>query len=253
MKLRTQVVLWVAVVLGALAAAGPAGAGLVISQVYGGGGNSGSNYQNDYIELFNPTGTAIPVGGMTVQYAATTGTSWQSTPLTGSVGAGRYYLVREAAGTGGSTPLPAPDALGSIPMAAGAGKVALVNSTTLITAGTSCPTINVVDLVGYGTGTNCFEGTGPTGTISAVNAAFRADGGCTDTNNNAADFTVAIAAPRNSGTDPHSCGGGPVNQAPTIDCTHSLTTSAGTAGSTPVTATDPDGRVTDVHVVSVTP
>src|SRR3954462_11310726 len=179
MKLRTQFALWVVVVLGALAAAGPAGAGLVISQVYGGGGNSGSNYPNDYIELFTPTGTATPVGGMPVQYAATTGTSWQSTPLTGSVGAGRYYLVREAAGTGGSTPLPAPGALGLIPRAAGAGKVVLVNQTTLITAGTVCPTANVADLVGYGTGTNCLEGTGPTGTISAVNAAFRVDGGCT--------------------------------------------------------------------------
>ena len=31
----------------------------VISQIYGGGGNAGATYHNDYVELFNP-GTAIP-------------------------------------------------------------------------------------------------------------------------------------------------------------------------------------------------
>jgi hypothetical protein len=42
-------------------------------------------------------------------------------------------------------------------MAAGAGKVALVNNQTLIAAGTVCPTgATIVDFVGYGTGTNCF-------------------------------------------------------------------------------------------------
>ena len=29
---------------------------MVISEVYGGGGNSGAVYKNDYVELYNPTG-----------------------------------------------------------------------------------------------------------------------------------------------------------------------------------------------------
>ncbi|WP_278600374.1 hypothetical protein [Clostridium tertium] len=29
--------------------------GVVISEVYGGGGNFGSKYKNDFIELYNPT------------------------------------------------------------------------------------------------------------------------------------------------------------------------------------------------------
>ena len=38
--------------------ANPAGTGLVISEVYGGGGNAGAPLQrNDFIELYNPTGT----------------------------------------------------------------------------------------------------------------------------------------------------------------------------------------------------
>ncbi len=37
------------------AVANPAGTGLVISEVYGGGGNSGATYTHDFIELYNPT------------------------------------------------------------------------------------------------------------------------------------------------------------------------------------------------------
>jgi predicted extracellular nuclease len=177
---------------------------LVISQVYGAGGNVGATYQSDYIELYNRGATTVDLSTWSVQYAATAGTTWQRTNLTGFLGAGQHYLVREATGSscGGlacGSPLPTPDASGSIPMAAGAGKVALLNSRTTITTGTSCPSTGVIDLVGYGTGTNCFEGTGPTGTISASTAALRAADGGTDTDSNSDDFTVGAPNPRSSG------------------------------------------------------
>ena len=35
-----------------------------ISQVYGGGGNSGSTYTNDFIELYNPDPLPVPLGGL---------------------------------------------------------------------------------------------------------------------------------------------------------------------------------------------
>src|SRR5262245_60105935 len=70
---------------------------IVISQIYGAGGNSGATYRNDFIELFNRGATPVMVTGWTVQYAATTGTSWQTTPLSGTIQPGRYYLVQEAA------------------------------------------------------------------------------------------------------------------------------------------------------------
>ena len=38
-------------------------ASLVISQVYGGGGNSGSKYKNDFIEIFNRGTTAVSLSG----------------------------------------------------------------------------------------------------------------------------------------------------------------------------------------------
>ncbi|MEO6065022.1 MAG: lamin tail domain-containing protein, partial [Lysobacterales bacterium] len=187
-----------------------ASAAVVISQVYGGGGNAGSVFTNDYIELFNNGAAPVTVTGWTVQYASATGTSWTATPLTGTIAPGAYYLVQEAVGAGGTTPLPTPQATGAIAMSGTAGKVALVNNATAL-AGSGCPiVVSVVDFVGYGATANCFEGAGPTPPPSNSNAVFRAANGCTDNNVNSADFTAALAAPRNASSPANLCGGPPV-------------------------------------------
>ncbi len=49
---------------------------IVISQVYGGGGNSGATYKNDFIELYNLGSAAVDVTGWSVQYGSSTGSSW---------------------------------------------------------------------------------------------------------------------------------------------------------------------------------
>jgi predicted extracellular nuclease len=166
-----------------------------ISQIYGGGGNSGATYRNDFIELFNRSEMDVSVAGWSVQYASAAGTTWAVTPLNGSVPAGKHYLIQEAAGAGGTLPLPDPDATGTIAMSATAGKVALVASTTALTG--ACPTgAAIVDFVGYGTTASCFEGTGPTPQLSNTTAALRDDDGATDTDDNAADFTVGAPNPR---------------------------------------------------------
>ncbi|HEX6023646.1 MAG TPA: lamin tail domain-containing protein [Solirubrobacter sp.] len=145
---------------------------VVVSQVYGGGGNSGATYTQDFIELFNRGSTAISLNGWSVQYASSAGTTWQRTNLTNvTLQPGQYYLVSEAQGTGGTTPLPTPDAGGTIPMSATAGKVALVSNQ--VTLSGSCPTAGVVDFVGFGTAANCFEGGAPTATLSNTTAALR--------------------------------------------------------------------------------
>ena len=76
------------VLLAALAAllvlAAPASAAspdIVISQVYGGGGNTGAQYKNDFIELYNRGPDPVPVTGWSVQYAAAGGTSAPITSL----------------------------------------------------------------------------------------------------------------------------------------------------------------------------
>ncbi|OLC20814.1 MAG: hypothetical protein AUH33_02955 [Chloroflexi bacterium 13_1_40CM_68_21] len=169
-------------------------AGIVISQVYGGGGNSGATYKNDFIELFNRGTSAINVAGWSVQYASAAGTSWQVTKLSGWIRPGRYYLVQEAAGAGGTASLPAPHAIGAINMSATGAKVALVNTATPLT-GSGCPFgASVVDFVGYD-GANCSE-TAPTGALTNTTAAIRTSGGAQDTDNNSADFEVSAPTPR---------------------------------------------------------
>src|SRR5215213_7858279 len=178
---------------------------VVVSQVYGGGGNSGATLKNDFIELHNVGNSHVSLSGWSVQYASSTGTSWAVTNLSGSIAAGGYYLIQEAAGTGGTVNLPTPDATGSIAMSGTAGKVALVNTTTALTG--ACPLgVSTVDFVGFGAA-NCFEGSGPTATLSNTTAALRGGNGCTDTDNNAADFTASATNPRNTSSTAVVCGG----------------------------------------------
>ena len=120
--------------------------GVVISQVYGGGGaTTGSpTFKNDYIELFNRGNAPVSLAGMSVQYASSTGNFTQATPLPSvTLQPGQYFLVQEgtAAGALGGT-LPTPDASGTISMSATTGKVALVNGTTALGT-TGCPRLGV--------------------------------------------------------------------------------------------------------------
>lgn len=201
--------------------------GVVISQVYGAGGNSGAVLKNDFIELFNRGASAVNLGGMSVQYASTAGSSWQVTALPAvNLAPGQYFLVQEGGGTNGAA-LPTADATGGISMAAGAGKVALSSTTTALTG--VCPT-GLVDFVGYGTGTNCFEGSAPTATISATLSVFRAAAGCTDTDSNNTDFATGTPSARNTATALSPCGGGGGGDtAPTVATTTPAANASGIA------------------------
>jgi uncharacterized protein len=195
----------VVTVAGIALSASPASAAspdVVISQVYGGGGNSGATYTNDFIELFNRGTTTVDLTGWSVQYVSATGTSYQVTTLAGSIPAGAHYLVQESAGAGGTTPLPTPDATGSIAMSASAGKVALSSATAALTCTPGCPTApDVRDYVGYGSTANDFEGA-PAPGLSNTTADLRANGGAVDTDNNAADFAADAPNPRSLGSAP---------------------------------------------------
>jgi predicted extracellular nuclease len=174
--------------------------GIVISQIYGGGGNAGSTFKNDFIEVFNADGATVSLNGWSVQYASAAGTTWQVTALSGSLAPGQYFLIQESQGAGGTTNLPAPNATGNIAMSATAGKVALVSSTVALSGG--CPVGGaIVDFVGYGTGTggaSCFEGTAAAPTLTNTTAALRRNNGLQDTDNNSADFISGVPNPRNT-------------------------------------------------------
>ena len=191
---------------------------VVISQVYGGGGNAGATFKNDFIELFNRGATTLNLTGWSVQYGSATGSTWSPTPLSGTIQPGQYYLVQEAPGAGGSVNLPTPDATGSIAMGATAGKVILANVATPLSG--SCPSgAAVVDLVGYGTTANCFEDGAATAAPSNTTAVLRAESGCTDSDRNASDFAVGAPSPRNTASPLHFCTG---DNAPAVTATSPL-------------------------------
>ncbi|MBP0452617.1 lamin tail domain-containing protein [Kitasatospora sp. RG8] len=212
-RLRTLAVASAAAVVGALLALPAATAqavspDIVISQVYGGGGNSGAPYANDFIELYNRGTAPVSVTGWTVQYASAGGSSWSRTTLSGTIAPGKYYLVQEAAGAGAGAALPTPDATGTLALSATSGKVALVTNGTALTCTSGCATQpGVRDFVGYGSSASSAEGS-PTGNLSNSTAALRAGGGATDTDGNAADFAVTAPAPRNSSSAGGGTGGG---------------------------------------------
>ena len=177
--------------------------GVVISQVYGGGGNSGAEYRNDFVELHNTGSTSVSLAGWSIQYTSAGGNNWgnQLTELSGVIQPGGFYLVQLAAGTGGTMDLPTPDATGDIPMSATNGKVALVANTDPLDEVT-CPD-GFVDMVSYGTGTPCVGEATPA--LSNETAAIRGDLGCRNLRDNFQDFHVGAPIPRNSLSEVSLC------------------------------------------------
>lgn len=169
---------------------------VVISEIYGGGGNSGSTYKNDFIELYNPTNVDIDLTGWKIQYAAKAGnfSEQNNTELSGTIKANGYYLIQEAKGSGGTIDLPTPDVIGNVAMSGSDCKVRLIDEKS-----------NVIDLVGIGTA-NEAEGDKTAKGMSNSKSIQRKDNdgsenGVTngwDTNNNEDDFYSKEPIPRNS-------------------------------------------------------
>lgn len=170
-----------------------------ISQVYGGGGNAGATIKQDFIQLKNTatSGAAIDISGWSVQYASATGSTWTTAnktdiPASTTLAPGQYYLIRQAAGTGGTSDITNHDLLGVIGMSGTSGKVALANSNALLT-GANPTNSNLVDIISYGSNATTpvtpTEGTA-TVSLSSTTSAQRNNNGCSDTNNNFVDFSI---------------------------------------------------------------
>ena len=195
---------FVGVLVGPTPAEAAPSAGVMIAEVYGGGGNSGATLTRDFIELGNAGAADAPVSGWSVQYlpaSPTASSLWQVTAIDGAVPAGGRYLIGEAQGMGGTTPLPTTDASGTIAMSATMGTVALVNTTTPLTCKTAADCAadsRIIDLVGYGSAV--VRETAPAGATSNTTSAART--ALTDTDNNANDFSVGATSPQNSSDPP---------------------------------------------------
>ena len=172
---------------------------LVISQIYGGGGNSGATFTNDYVEIYNPTGVSFNLAGWSLQYASAAGTSWTNKqPLGGTIAPGEYLLVSLASGGANGASLPvSPNISGDINMSATTGKIALVSNSISLSG--SCPNgvdPDIVDFVGYGSSASCFEGAARASAPSNTTALFRKLNGAQDTNQNGDDLQTGAPNPR---------------------------------------------------------
>jgi len=191
--------------------------GIVIYEVYGGGGLSGATYRNDFVVLFNAGNSPYAINNWSLQYTSAAGKglfSQQSITVINGVTLqpGQYYLIQLDSNGSSGSPLPTSDLTNtSLNMAQNAGKVVLVTGTTgLACNGSSTPCnasqlARIVDLVGYGSA-NFYEGAGAAPAISSTTAAIRKNGGCTDTDNNNADFTAGAVTPLNTSSPFHPCG-----------------------------------------------
>ncbi|HWJ85948.1 MAG TPA: lamin tail domain-containing protein, partial [Cellulomonas sp.] len=238
------------VLAGSVAGAGAASAAVspdapvIINEVYGGGGNSGANYKSDFVELYNPGAAPVSLASWSVQYASAAGTTWATTPLTGSIPAHGYYLVAEALGAGGTTDLPTPDATGSIAMSATNGKVALVSASTALACASACASApTVVDFVGFGTA-NDKAGTAAA-PMPSNSLSLSRDAQHSNTADNGADFTTGSPTPENSGSTPTDPGTPSTKTIAEIQGTDSASPLVGETVTTDgvVTATYPTGGI----------
>jgi predicted extracellular nuclease len=189
--------------LAAPAAANQSGTGLVINEAYVNGGSSGASFLNKFVELYNPTDSAIALTGDTLQYRAPTSTvvpsGAQVFTLTGTVAAHGHFLIQlpsNGSTTNPGGPLPTPDLStgGSINPGAAGGTLFVAASPTGV-----LPTdATVIDKIGWGT-SNSPEGTAAAG--NSIVLSYQRDNAGTDTDNNAADFHTATPTPQDSASD----------------------------------------------------
>jgi hypothetical protein len=196
----------------------------VISEVYGGGGNSGAFYTHDFIELYNPTPGTVIMTDWSVQYQTAGGSGPFSSVavISGAIAAHGFFLIQCNPGNGGTAAIPTPDAVAAISMAAGSGKIALVRDSLPVNAMDDSA---VVDFVGYGSA-NLYEGSAaapsPGNTSSLERKAGSASlpstmgpggpeeraGNGWDTDDNAGDFLMREAPePQNGAASIENPGG----------------------------------------------
>ena len=195
---------------------------VVISQVYGGGGNSGAVFTNDFIELHNRSGSPVDITNFVLYFqSANTTSAWNkfiiapvAPATTVVIPAGGFFLVQAAAGTTASAALPTPDAVSTFAIGATSFKVALTNATVTTLTGACPTTAGILDIVGAGTATtpanHCFEGPAAVAAPANATAVIRKattglETACIDSNNSVNDFVVATPTPRNTASTAVIC------------------------------------------------
>jgi hypothetical protein len=192
-----------------------AGQALRISQVYGGGGNTGAQYNQDFIEIINASSSAVDISGWAVEYASAAG-SWGTSFLSGGVTFNNYVvfpqgtriqpcsyiLIGGATSSTSGVNLPTPDFGIPTNLSATNGNVAIFSQ---VNPATACGAeTGLVDKVAYGTGA-CKEGALAAGALSNTSAAIRKNCGLQDTDQNGSDFDILAPTPHNAASGQSTC------------------------------------------------
>jgi len=180
-----------------------------ISQIYTRGGEAGATFQNDYVELFNRGTTDVDINGWSLNISNFAGTppniqiSATNIRFVSSTGLiirpGSHLLIKfGGSGSGGQPILNSDLNLNPFPISDTGGQIVLLGKDKTLPFG-YCPaapdlTGVVVDYVGYGIAI-CYE-KAVTLAPPPDQALMRIGGGCTDNNDNLADFSFATPTPR---------------------------------------------------------
>ena len=221
---------------------------IVISQVYGAGGNNGATLNRDFIELLNRSSAPVSLSGLYLHYHSATGSGSSSVlPLPArTLEPGQYFLVTFATGANGAALENGDLNSTAFSMGASAGRVSISTRSTAIPAGSA--DASMVEIVGFGNA-NVSE-TAPAPSPSATTSILRKGAGCIDTDNNALDFQTGPVAPRRMSSEFASCDNGPVAAPIVLNCPANLPAQRGSAAAAILQASDKDSIVDRAAIVS---
>ncbi|WBB79056.1 lamin tail domain-containing protein [Micromonospora sp. WMMD882] len=201
---------------------------------------------NKAIELFNGTDSTVDLtaGGYQLQVYFNGATTATNLALTGTVAAGDVFVFAHSSANAAI--------LAQADQTTGAG---LWNGDDAIVLRRGTTVLDSIGQVGVDPGVEWGAGLTSTAdnTLRRLPAVTAGDTDPADAFDPAAQW-AGLAVDTTDGLGTHTVdGGGPVDQPATLTCGPALVTSAGTAATREVTATDPDDRIVDLAVSAVTP